>query len=99
MFKKKIKIRELAYTASSFLVEWYYYLLFRDRKVDKRLPFYSILVTLLYNERAKPTNYSLERMNEMKPCHECGKEQVYLLTSGNVLLCEECYYYEENDDE
>jgi len=35
----------------------------------------------------------------MKPCHECGKEQVHLLTSGNVLLCEECYYYEENDDE
>jgi hypothetical protein len=34
----------------------------------------------------------------MKRCDECGQEQTHLLTSGNLLLCEECYFDEEDED-
>ena len=33
----------------------------------------------------------------MKPCDECGKEETHLLTSGVLLLCDDCYHHHDED--
>ena len=31
-----------------------------------------------------------------KACDECGKDQVQLLTSGPLYMCEDCYYHHDD---